>query len=61
MSADVAYSQARGVNRWALASVLSIDGTPPAYHHAGTDDDAHVVHGPDGTLRWIWRSSQIHG
>jgi hypothetical protein len=48
MSADLTYSQARGVNRWGLTSVLSVNGTPPAYHRAGTDGDAHAVHGPDG-------------
>ena len=51
--ADTAYSQAPGVNRSAFAPVLSVDGTAPAYHRAGTDDDARVVHGPGEARPWL--------
>jgi len=51
--ADAAYSQAPGVNRWAFAPVLSVDGTPPAYHRAGMDGDAHVVHRPGEARPWM--------
>jgi hypothetical protein len=52
-AADCAYSLAPGVNRWAFAPVLSVDGTPPAYHHAGMDGDARVVHGPGEVRPWM--------